>query len=191
VDSIFSKSTTHLVVGTGELRRTPKLVAAVALGKYVVEESWLRDSQVAGYLLDDSQYIPDDREREREWGFRLREILQTNRAGGASGVLDGYTVHLTTSLLKELKSHGTESDMVGLIKAASAKEVVKKAPRSEPDGQQRTIVVGTDSDAVDGGWRVFTQELIVSSILRGKLDLDNDEFLVKAALGSGGGRGKR
>lgn len=43
-----------LVVGPGELKRTPKLTVGVALGKYVVEDQWLIDSKEVGYFLGTS-----------------------------------------------------------------------------------------------------------------------------------------
>jgi hypothetical protein len=49
--NVSAAGVNFLVVGPGELKRTPKLTVGVALGKFVVEDQWLIDSKEIGYFL--------------------------------------------------------------------------------------------------------------------------------------------
>ncbi|MCO5608050.1 hypothetical protein L7F22_062254 [Adiantum nelumboides] len=51
----WSHQTTHLVIA-GQLRRTEKLFAAAAAGRWILREDYLRDSNEAGTCLDESKY---------------------------------------------------------------------------------------------------------------------------------------
>lgn len=49
--NVSAATVNFLVVGPGELKRTPKLTVGVTLGKFVVEDQWLIDSKEIGYFL--------------------------------------------------------------------------------------------------------------------------------------------
>lgn len=51
----WSHQTTHLVMA-GELRRTEKLFAAAAAGRWILREDYLKDSSDAGVFLDEKKY---------------------------------------------------------------------------------------------------------------------------------------
>lgn len=51
MQNVSAPGVNFLVVGPGELKRTPKLTVGVALGKWVVEDQWLVDSKAVGYFL--------------------------------------------------------------------------------------------------------------------------------------------
>lgn len=61
MDNASGIGVNFLVVGPGELKRTPKLTVGVALGKNVVEDQWLIDSKEIGYFLgtySDYYFLP-------------------------------------------------------------------------------------------------------------------------------------
>ena len=51
VTNIMQKDLKILVVGTGELKKTSKLLLSIAMGKVIVEDQWLIDSQKAAKML--------------------------------------------------------------------------------------------------------------------------------------------
>lgn len=51
----WSHQTTHLVIA-GQLRRTEKLFAAAAAGRWILREEYLKDSSEAGVFLDEKNY---------------------------------------------------------------------------------------------------------------------------------------
>ncbi|PWW71813.1 hypothetical protein C7212DRAFT_338050, partial [Tuber magnatum] len=81
MDNVSAPGVNFLVVGPGELKRTPKLTIGVALGKTVVEDQWLIDSKEMGYFLDPDPYIPNDPLHEKEWGFNLAAAVTRGRQG--------------------------------------------------------------------------------------------------------------
>ncbi|KAF8251258.1 hypothetical protein K440DRAFT_659028 [Wilcoxina mikolae CBS 423.85] len=182
VPSPSDPSCNYLVIGPGELKRTPKFVVAVARGIRIVEEQWLLDSQTAGYWVDPDPYVPTT---PKEWDCDLSEALERGRKGETQ-VLKGKTVYLTPSLLGYLKQLKSEESLLGMLKAAGAEHVHKKAPRGEAVGD--TLVLGKDEGEKDldtlesGGWKVYGTAIIGLSVLRGKLE-EADEFVVKATTG--------
>ncbi|KAF8545325.1 hypothetical protein BDD12DRAFT_811363 [Trichophaea hybrida] len=179
VPSPSDPSCNYLVIGPGELKRTPKLVVAVARGIRIVEEQWLLDSQTAGYWVDPDPYVPT---MPKEWDCDLSEALERGRKGETQ-VLKGKTVYLTPSLLGYLKQLKSEESLLEMLKAAGAEHIHKKAPRGEAVGD--TLVLGKDEGEKDletlesGGWKVYGTAIIGLSVLRGKLE-EADEFVVKA-----------
>jgi len=179
VPSPSDPSCNYLVIGPGELKRTPKFVVAVARGIRIVEEQWLLDSQTAGYWVDPDPYVPTT---PKEWDCDLSEALERGRKGQTQ-VLKGKTVYLTPSLLGHLKQLKSEEPLLGMLKAAGAEHVHKKAPRGEAVGD--TLVLGKDEGEKDletlesSGWKVYGTAIIGLSVLRGKLE-EADEFVVKA-----------
>jgi hypothetical protein len=172
-------SCNFLVVG--ELKRTPKFIIAVARGIRIVEEAWLKDSVSAGYFVDPDPYVPNDPEREAEWGCSLEDALKRGEKGETK-VLKGLTVYLTPSLIAHLKALKSEEGLVGMLKAAGAEAVHKKAPRGEVE--EDTLVLGKEDGEKDlvalekGGWKVYGTGVIGLSVMRGALET-GDEFLVK------------
>jgi len=183
----------YLVVGPGELKRTPKFIIAVVRGIRIVEDQWVRDSNKAGYWVDSDPYLPNDSEREKEWGCSLATALERGRNGECQ-VLAGKTVYLTPSLLSHLKAVGMEDGLLGMLKAAGAEHIHKKAPRGEVEND--TLVLGKDDGEKDlatlekGGWKVFGTGVIGMSVMRGVLET-GDEFVVKPGSSAGEGTQKK
>ncbi|KAL7270273.1 hypothetical protein RUND412_007027 [Rhizina undulata] len=175
-----------LIVGPGELKRTPKLTISVALGKYVVEEKWLLDSKAAGCFLDPEKYIPLDTP-----SVDLPAAIARGR-NGENAVLKDLTVYITSALLSQLKGSKQEESLVEMLRATGAGNIVKKAPRGEVDSMALVLGAEGDVDAAaleKAGWRVYGTGVVGGSVLRGGLEL-GDEWRVKAD-GKGDGKGRR
>ena len=171
---------TVLCVGK-ELKKTSKIILAVLLGKDIVTDSWVTDSVKGNDLLSLVPYIARDPEKETEWGISLEQAIFRGKKG--LKVLQDYTVHFTPSVKKELGKNGFD-ELKEIVKCAGAKSVSSTLPKKSPEKAPSAIVVATHDDTGMAelqklGWRAYVKDIISLSVLRGKLDLESDEFLIE------------
>ncbi|KAL9040266.1 MAG: hypothetical protein Q9214_004557 [Letrouitia sp. 1 TL-2023] len=181
-----------LCVGKGELKRTSNLILAILAGKDVVRDTWIWQSAKVGRLLDCSAFLAEDLEQEHEWGTTLAEAVQRGREGVRP--LQGWWFNITRTARKEL-GKGFD-DIKEIAVTAGAERVQNTIPRKSPDQAPRTVVIAsaTDTDMhtlQERGWKVFTKELIIMSILRGALDVDSAEFMIQQGTEGGIGITKK
>lgn len=181
-----------LCVGKGELKRTSNLILAVLAGKDVVRDTWIWESAKLGKLLDCSGFLAEDPEQEYEWGAKLVEAVQRGRQGVRP--LQGWWFTITRTARKEL-GKGFD-DIKEIAVTAGAEGVQNTVPRKSPDKAPRTIIIASTKDTdmhtlQERGWKVFTKELIIMSILRGVLDVDDAEFMIQQETGGGVGITKK
>ena len=170
---------TVLCVGKGELKKTSKLIMTVMLGKEVITDDWVTESARLEKLQGFEQYLASDAEREAEWGFDLRDAIVRGRQG--LKILRGWTVIFTASAKKEVGKSGF-SDLREIASLAGAKSVSNTLPTTSPEGLPLTLVIGTVEDADSAAlarWKVYTRDIISLSVLRGNLEIDNEDFLIK------------
>lgn len=167
VDKLTNKNYDILVVGTGEMKKTSKLLKSLLLRKPIATEAWLLQSEKAGRLLDPSDFNPADLDADTP-----RDTL-----------LSGKHVVITEQLKTEYGSGYRE--VAELAKLAGAESVTSKPTRgckSEPD---ESIVLGLEKEDLEArnffehGYICYTKDLLSTSILRGELRLDDDEFKMK------------
>ncbi|CAH1116649.1 unnamed protein product [Phaedon cochleariae] len=82
------------VLVTGEVKRSQKLLAAVAQGKPICSPRWIQASKKSNEFLDPWDFILTDKEAESKWDFSLEESL--NRAK-CKKLLTNYTFQLMVS----------------------------------------------------------------------------------------------
>ena len=168
---------TVLCVGK-EFKKTSKLILAVLLGKDIITDSWVTDSIKGNHLLSVVTYMPRDFKKEADWGFTLDEAIGRGKRG--LKVLEDQTIAFTSSVKKELGKSGFD-ELKEIVKYAGG--VSSALPKKTPEETSSTLVIAThDSPEVAQlqklGWRVYVRDIISLSILRGKLDLESDEFLL-------------
>ena len=164
-----------------DLKKTSKLIMAILLGKDLVSDTWVIDSSKHGELLDSTSYFPHDAEREAEWGLNLIEAAQ--RGEDRTRVFDGWNIVFSASAKKELGSTGFK-DLKGIVMLAGARKVTATLPKKAPEDVPSTIVIGSAEDSTLPTltkWKFYTKDLISLSVLKGRLDLENDNFLVREA----------
>ena len=171
---------TALCVGK-ELKKTSKVILAVLLGKDIVTDSWVVDSVKGNDLLSIVPYIARDPQKEADWGISIEQAIYRGKKG--LKVLQNYTIHFTPSVKKELGKNGFD-ELKEIVKCAGAKSVSSALLNKGPEEVASTIVVATQDDTGMAelqklGWRAYTKDIISLSVLRGKLDLESDEFLIK------------
>jgi hypothetical protein len=177
LNAVSETVSNFLCVAPGELKRTSKLTISVALGKTIVTDDWIINSERAGYFLDPAPYLPQDPAREQAWGFNLGEAIQRGRE--KVRVLEGWSVYFTPSLSKELGE--TIKELQHMAYAAGASSVQTRLPLVAAEGFTDSLLLGSESDKdaselIDLGWKLYSKDLLSLSILRGRLDLDSDEF---------------
>ena len=120
-----------LVVGKDQLKKTSKLLIAVAAGKPVVLETWVTESANAGKLLPLNGHLPP---MQKEWGYNPAKIHMR------SGLLDGKTIYITPALKR---SWGTEGyrDVETLANLMGAERVVSKTTRGLHEDEDDSIIV--------------------------------------------------
>ena len=170
---------TVLCVGK-ELKKTSKVILAVLLGKDIVTDSWVTESVKGNDLLSIVPYLARDPKTEADWGISLEQAIFRGKKG--LKILQDYTIHFTPSAKKELGKNGFD-EVKEIVGCAGAKSVSSTLPKKVPEDVPSTIVVAKPdgkevADLQKLGWRVYVKDIISLSVLRGKLDLESDEFLI-------------
>lgn len=166
-------------VRDGPLAKTMKLLQAIALGIPIVTDKWLIESTQANRLLPLQPYIPHIPTQEKDLRFSLATIWAVPQAS----LLTGYTIAITPALRQTYK---TVAELEGVCKAVGARRV---APTSGKKPDAETIVLAVDDKdpdvaaLVDAGHPCFGKDFLTTSILRGKFDLESDEFRVRPRAG--------
>ena len=183
----------YLCVGHGkELKKTGRLILAVAMGKYVISDEWAKKSAEHGRLLNPQDYLATDPVREKEWGTGLTEACERGQTNAKP--LLGRKILFTPFVWKDLgKGFGELKD---IAKQTGATLIQARLPRSS-DQNNGTLIISSDldpdlDDLSGNGWRCFTTDIITVSVLRGVVDPDSDEFSLTAGRTSQeSGRKKR
>ncbi|KAJ9665300.1 hypothetical protein H2201_004592 [Coniosporium apollinis] len=182
VNSVTETGCNFLCVGTGKLVKTGKLLLSIAYGKQIVTDSWIKQSSQAGHLLDPQSFLPADTEREKEWGFRMSDAVGIDRRH----LFAGKRLYVTPSLKKYYgkKDNGSGyKEMEEVARVAGADRMVSM-PARDLRRNDNTIIFALENGDLDGsklnedGNRCYHMDLLSISILRGRLDLESDEFLI-------------
>ena len=182
-----------LCIGNSDLKKTCNLVLAVISGKQVIIEDWVVQSVTKGELLDHNDFLARDPVKEAEWEIDLSEAIERGKQGVKPFL--GFIVHFTPAAKKELGRGFT--DLKEIVLHAGAKSVQATLPRKSSLAQAPTTVVVAlpdDSDLSalqEGGWRSFNKDIVTLSVLRGSLDVNSDEFLLRHKDGTRSGSRKR
>lgn len=168
-----------LCVGKGkELKKTSKLIQAIASGIDIVTDEWIFQSVSDGRLLDPAAFYAEDPEREAEWGVTLTEAIARGKQGRKP--FDGWTVLFTSTLRKELGKGFTELKDIAMH--AGAKTVRAATPQKMPKEMTQTLLLAAEADDVsvlqENGWKCYSKDILTLSVLRGVLEPESAEFLL-------------
>ena len=126
--------------------------------------------------------MPRDPKTEGDWGISLDQAIYRGKEG--LKVLQNQTILFTPSAKKELGKNGLD-ELKEIVKTAGAKDVSSALPKTTPEETSSSTIVVAKEGSTEAaelqklGWRVHVKDIISLSILRGKLDLESDEFLIK------------
>ena len=175
-----------LCVGKGkELKKTSKLIQAIASGIEVVTDDWILQSVMEGRLLDPLVFRATDPEREAEWGVTVAEAIDRGKQGRQP--FQGWTILFTPTLKQELGKSFAE--LKEIATHAGAKTVRAAIPRKTPSEVPKTLLLAAEGDddvpgLQESGWRCHSKDVLTLSVLRGALDPESDEFLLSMNEGS-------
>ena len=171
---------TVLCVGK-EIKKTSKFILAVLLGKDIVTDSWVTDSVKGNDLLSFLPYAARDPKKEADWGISLDKAIFRGKQN--LKVLQDQTILFTPSAKKDLGKNRFD-ELKEIAKCAGARDVSSALPKKSPKETSSTVVIATQDNTEVAqlqklGWRAYMKDIISLSVLRGKLDLESDEFLIE------------
>lgn len=180
-----------LCVAKGELKKTGSLVLAVISGKEVITDDWISKSISKGELLDPRSFLARDPTKEAEWKIDLREAIERGKRG-IKPFLNSF-FFFTSAAKKDLGGKGF-TDLKAIAMHAGAKSVqvsIPKKPSSQMgDNKSQTFIIAAAQDdwelpaLEEAGWRSFNKDIITLSVLRGTVDMEGNEFLIKPQIES-------
>lgn len=150
-----------------------KVIQAVALGVPIVTDKWLSESAKADGLLDLASFKPSVTKQEKEWNFSLEKVW-----GVPQNPFVGYALYFTPALKK---TYANFREMEKACQTLSAKLIPKRTSKND----KIIVLAAEDGDfeadkIIGDGEACYHKDLLTTSILRGNLDLDSDEFRIKA-----------
>ena len=180
-----------LCVGKGELKKTSKLLSAVVLGLDVITDEWVVDSARLKTLQEINPYLARDPRRESEWGIKLDEAIERGRQNVQ--VFKDQKIVFTFKAKKDLGKDGF-ADLKNIATCAGAVSVESLTPKKTLATDSKHLIIGSPEDADTPALqslRCFTKDILGLSVLRGHLDLESDEFVVKSGPSQSKGSGKK
>jgi hypothetical protein len=182
VDDPHKQDFDLLIIGLGELKRTGKLLLAVALGKEIVTDEWVNKSVKKKALQPTSAYVPSDVSRETQWEFHLRDAIENPR----TNLFKGHTIYITAAQKKKYgKLQWEIEDLLQKCAAKGVKMLTSKIAKTLTKSEQ-IIIIAADQDDPDvpklfhKGIPCFNQDFVSISILRGRLELGSNEFKIQS-----------
>lgn len=177
------KDATLLCVGNAGLKKTTKLILAVLMGIVIVRDSWVTESARLKQLQDLGAYTAKDPQREQEWGITIGEAIERGRRGIT--VFEEWTIVITPSAKKDLGKDNF-TDFKTIATCAGAKSITTKIPKQSDNPIAYTLIIATLADLTLptlANQRCYSKDILSLSILRGKLDAESDEFLLRNGPG--------
>lgn len=171
---------THLIVD--QLCRTSKFICAMSHAEYILSYNWIVESYEANCLLDERQFIVQDRAGEEKYSFNLVHSL-VNRKKRSGLLFSNLVFFITPSVLKSCV------DIKEMIESAGGVATTRKAPSKmqikQLKAEGRRLVVITNEDDLHlcstlelYGINIVNAEFVISGILRQDIDYDHHRMVV-------------
>ena len=177
------------VVKNGPLTRSAKLVLSVAMGKPIIFDRWISACIQANELVYWPPFLASDTKLEGRTSFKLSEAIQRGKDGCTP--LEGYNILITPTKRSTLGvaaflDLSRISRQAGAAKIATLNKQKLKVAAERRSAKQLAIFDNSDPDlelGLENGWRCYTSDVIIVSVLRGTLDEESDEFLAENVEG--------
>ncbi|KAJ3180134.1 Mediator of DNA damage checkpoint protein 1 [Gaertneriomyces sp. JEL0708] len=161
---------THLV--TDRVRRTVKFLCALSAGKHIVSMKWLDGCKKAGKFIDVGNFLLKDAKAEKQYGFDLKRSLSVAKDQLGGRLLSGIKIHATPSVKPPVE------ELQEILQAAGGK-MASGLPKTPPVDPRQVVVIGDPNDEEEvsslesDGWKVQSNEFILTGLLRMHLDFDS------------------
>lgn len=172
IDDVKTRRAKFVCVLKGGRLTTAKVLRSLALGKLVVTEDWITESKKADHLLEPNDFIHED----------LKPTVDVDR----STIFNGINLFFTKTLAKAYGSGW--KDIQELAKEAGASHVQEGDSGTLgklTDGRVEVICFGKEYGDADvprmkkqQKVKVYHKNLLTQSIIKGKLDLDGEEYVL-------------
>ncbi|CAH0475663.1 unnamed protein product [Peronospora belbahrii] len=170
------KEATHIIAPKGQLKRTVKLLCGISTCVHVLDVRWLEESARVGSPISERAYCLKDTRAEKKWQFDLRKTMYDFTPKQRQQLFSGHQVFITShkSVLPPIK------DLVKIVECAGGTAVTKGS--AGPDNVVITSEAAMATASVRKALtlanpqRVYSTELILSSILQQHLDLDKNRL---------------
>jgi len=159
------------VLITTKLGRTAKLLCALGRGIPIVSPNWLVQCKMTKTFLDPWKYLLQDKEAEKKWGFSLENSLTS---ASKNQLLDGFKVFATSNVQPSPK------DLKEIIACAGGNFLTKLPSKAEDS----IFIISCDKDkatatkALKAGVTVCDKEVILTGLLKQKLELDKHKLII-------------
>ncbi|KAI9008409.1 hypothetical protein BC832DRAFT_423819 [Gaertneriomyces semiglobifer] len=161
---------THLV--TDRVRRTVKFLCALSAGKHIVSMKWLDGCKKAGKFIDVGSFLLKDAKAEKQYGFDLKRSLTVAKDQLGGRLLSGIKIYATPSVKPPVE------ELQEILQAAGGK-MASGLPKTPPVDPRKVVVIGDPNDEEEvsslesDGWKVQSNEFILTGLLRMHLDFDS------------------
>ncbi|KAK1233156.1 regulator of Ty1 Transposition [Marasmius sp. AFHP31] len=174
---------THLLVKS--LVRTEKFLCAVAAGAHIVSEKWATDCASAKKILPEEKYILRDPDGEAKYNMNLKESLRRARKGREENnrLLERHVFYVTHHVQAEIKLLKNVITACGGTLASQT-----PTPRILDTNPELRHVISCPEDAkiwrpiAQKGYKIYTQELILTGVLRQEIEWDNEQWMVDGSF---------
>ncbi|KAK6007770.1 hypothetical protein QM012_004584 [Aureobasidium pullulans] len=159
------KSANFLCVGPCELLKTPKLLHSLTLGKTIVTDDWVSKSVAAGFLLDTSEFLPEE--------------LKATKHLDRTKIFSGQVIYVTPAQ-RSVYKRGWD-DVMAIIRQAGGTNPLT-GPLSKLDTSSITLYIGADKDdnvaakLQEQGEKVYKKDILGASIVQGELLLADESL---------------
>ncbi|KAL3671807.1 hypothetical protein V7S43_003715 [Phytophthora oleae] len=163
---------THVIAPQNQLKRTVKLLCGISCCSHILGERWLDESARVGTAVDEQANCLYDEEAEGKWQFDLKNTIYGVPSAQRQRLLAGCSVFITNhkSVLPPVK------DLVKIVECAGGKASSKGKPETNDlvITSKAALAVATVRKQLASAnpERVYSSELILSSILKQSVELD-------------------
>ncbi|XP_014665590.1 PREDICTED: PAX-interacting protein 1-like isoform X2 [Priapulus caudatus] len=167
--AVSPQNCTHMVCPA--VQRTVKFLCGISKCKHIVTPMWIEQSFRVGMFVDESKFVLEDIDAERDFDFNLRESMIRAQT---KPVFQGLTFYATPSV------HPPPTVLKEIIECAGGSIVVKrpscKKIKELNQNGSTFIVVSCDKDAflcrdlMNSKIRIYNAEFIMMGALRQEVD---------------------
>lgn len=164
---VTAKNYDMLVIAEGELKATSKTLKSLLFKKIITTYKWVHESQAAGRVLDPNGYLHPD----------------LNLEADRTSLFGGRTIFVTPGLKTAYEKNYKNIEQMAKLAGA---RIICQSPRKDVE---QLVVLGCGPDDehampfMSNGRTVYTKDLFTSSILDGKLNVDDERYKIKQSTG--------
>ncbi|KIP02673.1 hypothetical protein PHLGIDRAFT_111799 [Phlebiopsis gigantea 11061_1 CR5-6] len=170
---------THLVARA--IVRTEKFLVAMAVAPHIVTDKWVEACVSKKKIMPEKDYILKDPDNEKRYHYKLADALSRAHKKGRK-LFEGKTFYVTPKVPVDAKL------LKAVITAGGGQFSSQNPTVRILKGHSSRFVVSTPADVsiwrplAEQGFPVYSQELVLTSVLRQEVDWDDKAYFVPGSL---------